>query len=209
MHRNTQSAPLQFIYVMVLALSCTAAQASEWWSVGAYSIVANAGRESNRLNAESGLATIISRSGDLHRIVLQKEDDPDQQKADLKVLGLEPWTLEASQVELGDHADEMAKQGSQTSAIASEPVASSSSMEDEPAPEPAYEMSPPKAGEKLRDYCVNRANKQERAVYCTNDVFNRVASAQAKANNQSEADNLLSCALLADGAERRAQCDRP
>jgi len=74
--------------------------------------------------------------------------------------------------------------------------------------EPVAEVSPPKAGEKLRDYCLYRANRQERAIYCGNDVFNRVGGAQARAKSQPEADSLFYCATLADDMARQAQCSR-
>jgi hypothetical protein len=207
MYQNTKSGLFHFVCMMVLALSCTAAQASEWWSLGAFKIPANAERESDRINAELGVDTIIARSGDLYRVVLKKDGDPVQQKTDLQAQGLNPWTLAASEVG-DDQPDEMEERKPQAPEIAAEPVQTPYSMEDEPESETVYEMSPPKPGEKLLDYCVNRANKQERAVYCNNDMFNRVASAQARAKDQSEADSLLYCGLLADGAERRAQCGR-
>ncbi len=71
--------------------------------------------------------------------------------------------------------------------------------------EAARMISPPNADESYVDYCLGRANAEERVIYCRNGVFNRIAKARRQMS-ESRAETLEYCLLHATGAERREKC---
>ena len=75
----------------------------------------------------------------------------------------------------------------------------------EEAKDVVYEISPPGANESYVEYCLRRANKMEREIYCADGSFNRIANAE-KNSAEADANRLKYCALHATGRERREMC---
>ncbi|HIG40285.1 MAG TPA: SPOR domain-containing protein [Gammaproteobacteria bacterium] len=74
--------------------------------------------------------------------------------------------------------------------------------------EPVYVMSPPAPGESYIDYCLKRANKMERTIYCSDAVFNRIATVQRRIEEGNSA-KLNYCALHATRSQRKQLCEDP
>ncbi len=69
----------------------------------------------------------------------------------------------------------------------------------------AMTTNPPQAGESFRDYCLNRANRDERRIYCGDSSFNDLVKAEQRTIDRST--YLLEfCALRANAEERRKYC---
>lgn len=274
------------ILVMSAVLVVSTVNAESYWSLGSYSLKSNADRERDRIAERTGLAVEVVSSGDLYRVVVEKDADPELQKSTIEDIGISPWTLSGDDVEpvvesesmeseslatryhlvLASFLDEtsaemlmerLVQDGIDgTSVVAAEvkgvtfyrlvqgPFADRSSvdadfsaygivdtwwaqtsepaleMRDEgepasaiavveeadtsPEPEPVYTISPPGAGESYVSYCLRRANKMERAVYCKNGDFNRIANAERR--NKRGNTWLTYCALHATAKERKEKC---
>ncbi len=74
----------------------------------------------------------------------------------------------------------------------------------ETPPEPVYTISPPGAGESYINYCLRRANKMERAIYCKDGDFNRISNAERRLRERGESHDY--CALTANSRERKQKC---
>jgi hypothetical protein len=61
--------------------------------------------------------------------------------------------------------------------------------------EPVYSITPPSSDESYVMYCLHKANPEERALYCKNDDFNRIATAEAESSGFSSKAALMACAL--------------
>lgn len=67
------------------------------------------------------------------------------------------------------------------------------------------QIKAPRPGESYFDYCIQKANQLERAVYCTDGSFNDVAIAERGIVDR-DAALLKFCALRATEAERQKYC---
>ncbi len=310
--------------VLVLISAICQSVFADYWAVGAFRSQGNAEREQARIADLTAMDVEVMQSGEMYRVVVAKNDDPDMQKMALEDLGLTPWSLgspgakvaavasssPAPRVEgagsgyllvLASFRDEASANalrlrmeqdnvadlgvmtrdvggetyyrlvqgphsnkdgvntdysnygiegawwiGGETAAVASKamdpeipmmevvdddgnvsvveipdqmtskntgsaPAASAAvggmagTMAAEPQRDVVYEVSPPRANESYVDYCLRRANKMEREIYCADGSFNRIANAE-KNSAEADANRLKYCALHATGRERREMC---
>lgn len=70
---------------------------------------------------------------------------------------------------------------------------------------PRVQVRAPRPGEPYFDYCIQKANQLERAVYCSDGSFNDVVVAERGIVDRETA-LLKFCALRATTAERQRYC---
>ena len=76
-----------------MLLPLESALAAEYWSLGSFKDKNNADTERSRIANETGFELLISSSGEIHRVVLEKDADAERQKSTLQAHGLTLWTV--------------------------------------------------------------------------------------------------------------------
>lgn len=174
----------------------TQLQINHYLVAGSFSNEPAAQRFMRKLQADgrdSVEVQIAEVSGTVHyRVIQGPYSDRTMADTDLQDYGIDrPWWLTVTVQSIvaesaGDAINEPPEQTTSVESIA---------VEMEGVDEPVYTITPPAADEDYLHYCLHKANAMERAIYCNNTDFNRIAAAQIEAEGDSEKSALLKCAL--------------